>query len=412
MGRTVEKLTALGVNRAKEPGYYGDGGGLYLQVSKTGTKSWIFRYVRSGRERQMGLGPLHTVTLAQAREHARSCRSTLLAGGDPLELRKAEQLENALERAKAVSFDDCATSYIAAHRSSWRNEKHAAQWESTLATYASPVIGKLPIAAVDTALVVKVLQPIWTEKNETALRLRGRIESILDWATVSRLRVGDNPARWRGHLDHLLADPKRSERIAHHPALPWQEVGSFMSELRQREGTAARAVEFGILTAARSGEIRGARWNEVDLEAAVWTVPASRMKGKREHRVPLSSAAMAVLKSAPRLGDLIFPGRRHESELSDMSLTAVLRRMGRDDITMHGFRSTFRDWCAESVVNSFPREVCEHALAHSLPDKVEAAYRRGDLIEKRKVLMQVWADYCGKIQTSATVAPLRRDTAA
>ena len=360
----------------------------------------------------MGLGPLHTVTLAQAREHARSCRSTLLAGGDPLELRKAEQLQTALERAKAVSFDDCAASYIAAHRSSWRNEKHAAQWESTLATYAGPVIGNLPVAAVDTALVVKVLQPIWTVKNETALRLRGRIESILDWATVSRFRTGENPARWKGHLDHLLADPKRSERIAHHPALPWQEIGSFMRELRLREGTAARAVEFGILTAARSGEIRGARWSEVDLEAAVWTVPAARMKGKREHRVPLSTDALALLKSSPQLGEVIFPGRRHESELSDMSLTAVLRRMGRADITMHGFRSTFRDWCAESVGNSFPREVCEHALAHSLPDKVEAAYRRGDLIEKRKVLMQVWADYCGKLPSSASVAPLRRDVTA
>ena len=394
MGRTVEKLTALAVSKMKEAGYHGDGAGLYLQVSKTGSKSWIFRYTRAGKQREMGLGPLHTVSLAQAREHAKSCRSTLLAGGDPLEIRKAGQLEDALERAKAVTFDNCASSYIAAHRGSWKNAKHAAQWESTILAYASPIIGALPVAAIDTALVVKVLQPIWQEKTETATRLRGRIESILDWATVSRFRVGENPARWRGHLDHLLADPNRVARVVHHAALPWQEVGSFMVDLRQREGIAARAVEFGILTAARSGEIRGALWGEIDFDASIWTVPPERMKAGREHRVPLSDRAVEILRKAPRLGDVIFPGRRAGSLLSDMSLTAVLRRMDRGDITMHGFRSTFRDWCAESVGNSFPREVCEHALAHSLPDKVEAAYRRGDLIEKRKVLMQIWGDYC------------------
>jgi integrase len=394
VGRTVEKLTALAVNKMKEPGYHGDGAGLYLQVSKTGSKSWIFRYTRAGKQREMGLGPLHTVSLAQAREQAKNCRSTLLAGSDPLEIRKAGQLEDALERAKAVTFDNCASSYIAAHRGSWKNAKHAAQWESTILAYASPIIGALPVAAIDTALVVKVLQPIWQEKTETATRLRGRIESILDWATVSRFRVGENPARWRGHLDHLLADPNRVARVVHHAALPWQEIGTFMVDLRQRDGIAARAVEFGILTAARSGEIRGAHWGEIDFDAAIWTIPQERMKAGREHRVPLSDRAIEILLKAPRTGDAIFPGRRGGSLLSDMSLTAVLRRMGRPEITMHGFRSTFRDWCAESAGNSFPREVCEHALAHSLPDKVEAAYRRGDLIEKRKVLMQVWADYC------------------
>lgn len=412
MGRTVEKLTALAVNRAKEPGYYGDGGGLYLQVSKTGTKSWIFRYVRAGKERQMGLGPLHTISLAQAREHARKCRSMLLAGEDPLELRRAQQLEETLERAKTITFDYCAKAYIDAHRGSWKNAKHAAQWESTMATYASPIIGNLPVASIDTALVVKVLQPIWEEKTETATRVRSRIENILDWATVSHFRTGDNPARWRGHLDNLLADPSRVARVAHHAALPWQEIGNFMVDLRQREGTSARAVEFAILTAARSGEVRGARWSEVDLDAAIWTVPAERMKAGREHRVPLSTAALALLKAMPDVGEHIFPGQRGDAPLSDMSLTAVLRRMGRNDVTVHGFRSTFRDWCAESVGNSFPREVCEHALAHSLPDKVEAAYRRGDLIEKRKVLMQVWADYCNKIQVRADVTPLRRDGSA
>ena len=408
----IERLTAAAVSRAKEPGYYPDGGGLYLQVSASATKSWIFRYSRAGRERQMGLGALHTVSLAQAREQARTCRATLQAGGDPLENRKAEQQANALERAKAITFDDCASSYIATHRSGWKSAKHAAQWESTIATYASPIIGALPVASVDTALVVKVLQPIWQDKTETATRLRSRIENILDWATVSHYRTGDNPARWRGHLENLLADPNKVAKVAHHAALPWQEVGAFMAELRHREGVAARAVEFCILTAARSGETRGARWSEIDLDAAVWTVPAERMKAGREHRVPLSTAAVELLKAMPDVGEHIFPGQRGDAPLSDMSLTAVLRRMDRSDITVHGFRSTFRDWCAESVANSFPREVCEHALAHSLPDKVEAAYRRGDLIEKRKVLMQVWADYCAKPAVSASVAPIRRDAAA
>jgi integrase len=404
-------LSALAVSRASKPGYYGDGAGLYLQVSKAGTKSWIFRFTLAGKQREMGLGALHTITLAQAREKAKACRASLLDGVDPLDVRNSAKLDAALERAKTVTFDHCAQQYIAAHRGSWKNAKHAAQWESTIATYASPIIGQLPVALIDTALVVKVLQPIWQEKTETATRLRSRIENILDWATVSHFRTGENPARWRGHLENLLADPNKVARVAHHPALPWQEIGSFMAELRQREGTAARAVEFAILTAGRSGEIRGARWNEFDLTAAVWTVPAERMKAGREHRVPLSTAALTLLKALPDVGDFVFPGQREGAMLSDMSLTAVLRRMDRKDITVHGFRSTFRDWCAESVGNSFPREVCEHALAHSLPDKVEAAYRRGDLIEKRKALMQVWSDYCNKPHTKASIAPICRDAA-
>ena len=282
-----------------------------------------------------------------------------------------------VEGELAAGGDDCAKGYIAAHRGSWKNVKHAAQWESTLATYASPIIGALPVATVSTAMDVKVLQQIWHEKTETATRLRGRIESILDWATVSHFRAGDNPARWRGHLDNLLADPGKMNKVVHHAALPWQEIGAFMIELKGREGIAARAVEFAILTATRSGEVRGAVWSEFDLDAAMWVIPAERMKADREHRVPLSTTALALLRAAPRVEEFVFPGMRAETQLSDMSLTAVLRRMGRKEITVHGFRSTFRDWCAESVGNSFPREVCEHALAHSLPDKVEAAYRRG-----------------------------------
>ncbi len=414
MARRVEKLTPLAVSKATKPGYYGDGGGLWLQVSPSGSKSWIFRFTFSKKQREMGLGAVHTVTLPEARAKAKEYRLTLLEGKDPLETLKASKLVEALERAKMMTFDQCAKAYIAAHRRGWKNAKHASQWENTLETYASPIIGKMPVALVETSLVVKVLSQqgkdklsLWDSKTETATRLRGRIESILDWATVSKYRQGDNPARWRGHLDNLLADPSRSKRTVHHPALPWQEIGAFMAALRKQEGIAAKAVELAILTVCRSGEIRLATWTEFDLDAALWVIPAERMKAKREHRVPLSAAALALLESMPRMGDLVFPGAKPGKPLSDMSLTAVLRRMKRGDITVHGFRSSFRDWCAESVANSFPREVCEHALAYSLPDKVEAAYRRGDLIEKRTMLMQAWTDYCGKVPEAASVTPIR-----
>lgn len=387
-----ERLTALAVRKMQTPGYYCDGAGLYLQVVESGAKSWIFRFKLNGKQRDMGLGPVHTVTLAEARSRARACRLLVLDGQDPIEARRASKLAEALERAQVTTFDQCAQGYIQAHRSSWKNAKHAAQWESTLSTYASPIIGGLPVGAVDTDLIVKVLAPIWQSKTETASRLRGRLESILDWATTSRFRQGDNPARWRGHLENLLANPGRAKRVVHHPALPWQEIGSFMMALRAQEGVGAKAVQLAILTAARSGEVRLATWEEIDVEAALWTIPADRMKAGREHRVPLSRAALELLNAMPRIGELIFPGARQGKPLSDMSLSAVLRRMGRGDVTVHGFRSTFRDWCSEST--NFPREVCEHALAHSLPDKVEAAYRRGDLIEKRTLLMQAWSDYC------------------
>lgn len=411
MARSVEKLSALAVSKTVKPGYHGDGAGLWLQVSKSLSKSWIFRYTYAGKQREMGLGAVHTVTLSDARRMAKECRSLLLAGQDPLEVRKAEKVAATLELARMVSFDQCAVAYIASHRSSWKNAKHASQWENTLATYASPIIGALSVAAVDTGLVMKILSPIWNTKTETATRLRSRIENILDWATVSQYRQGENPARWRGHLENLLPNPSKVAKVTHHPALGWQELGTFMAELRKQEGTAARAVEFAILTAARSGEVRGATWREFDLDAALWTIPAERMKAGREHRVPLSSAALALLNSALRTGDHVFPGMKRGAGLSDMSLTAVLRRMGREKITVHGFRSTFRDWCAESVANSFPREICEHALAHSLPDKVEAAYRRGDLLDKRKMLMQAWADYCEAPAADAKVSPIRGNAA-
>lgn len=393
MAQNLSKLSALAVAKASKPGYYGDGGGLVLQVSRSGSKSWLFRFTLEGRRREMGLGGLQAVSLAEARCRASECRSQLQLGHDPLEGRDAQRIAAKLKASRVLTFAQCAEAYINAHRASWKNAKHVAQWTSTLATYAGPIIGDIPVAQVDTDLVVKVLMPIWEGKTETATRLRGRIESVLDWATVSKFRTGDNPARWRGHLENLLANPNKIAPVKNHPALPWQEIGAFVRDLKDREGVAAGAVRFAILTACRSGEIRGAVWDEIDLQAKLWTIPAERMKAGKEHRVPLSEASLAILEASSNHGGLIFPGRK-DGQLSDMSLTAVLRRMGRDDITVHGFRSTFRDWCSEAVGNAFSREVCEHALAHSLPDRVEAAYRRGDLLSKRIELMRAWAEYC------------------
>lgn len=394
MGRTLNKLSAILVSKLSSPGYYGDGGGLWLQISGSGSKSWVFRFVLAGRAREMGLGAAHTVSLAIARDKARQSRLLISEGKDPIVARDSARTADALSRARFKTFDQCAEAYIKAHRGGWKSTKHAAQWESSLATHASPVFGSLPVSDVDTDLIVRALRPIWENRTETAVRLRGRIECILDWATVSKYRQGENPARWRGHLENLLANPNKIAPVKSHPALPWSEIGAFMVQLAGQEGIAARTVKFAILTAGRSGEVRGARWSEIDLAAKLWTIPAVRMKAGKEHRVPLSDAAVAVLQSLPRNGDIVFPGRRKGTEQSDMTLTAVLRRMGRGDITIHGFRSTFRDWSAEAPGNSFSREVCEHALAHSLPDRVEAAYRRGDLLEKRILLMQAWANYC------------------
>jgi len=407
MARVIEKLSSLEVSKKTKPGYYGDGAGLWLQVSLSGSKSWIFRYTFAGKQREMGLGPFHTVSLADARAKAKESRLILRDGKDPLELRKASRLAEALNRARMVTFDQCAAAYIATHRNSWRNAKHASQWENTLATYASPIIGALPVAEVDTPLIVKVLTPIWNTKTETAARLRGRIENILDYATVNKYRLGENPARWRGHLENLLADPNKIAPVVHHPALPWPEIGVFMEELRKRPGIASRALEVLILTGLRSGSVRGARWDEIDFDARMWTVPPDRMKNKLEFRVPLSSPVLALLDTLPRSGPLIFPGRKPGQPQSDMTLTAVLRRMNREDISVHGFRSTFRDWCSECLTNSFSHEVIEQALAHTLSNKTEAAYRRGDLLAKRAMLMQAWADYCMVIPAPASVTPIR-----
>lgn len=399
------KLSAARVNSLKQPGRYGDGDGLWLQIGPSGTKSWLFRYERDGRERQMGLGPLALVSLAEAREKTHACRKILLDGRDPIEERRATRASARAEAAKGITFRDCAARYIAAHRAGWRNAKHAAQWGSTLEAYASPHFGDLHVGAIDTALVLKAIEPIWTEKPETASRVRGRIESVLDWATARGYRRGENPARWKGHLDHLLPRRQKLARVRHHPALPYQDVPEFMAALRAQTGVSARALEFTILTAARTGEALGARWPEIDFKSRTWTVPGDRMKAGREHRVPLPDRAVEILSALPREGEFVFIGARAGRPLSNMALLMTLRRMNREAITAHGFRSSFRDWAAETT--AYPSEVAEMALGHTVRSAVEAAYRRGDLFEKRRRLMADWAKYCEGARTRALVTPIR-----
>ena len=369
---------------------YADGGGLYLQVSRSGTKSWIFRYALNGRERQMGLGPLHTITLSEARTSAMEARRLKLSGLDPIDARGAERKVKRLEDARAISFKQAAAAYIKTNKSAWKNPKHAAQWASTLATYADPIFGNVPVAGIDTTLVMRALEAIWSDKPETASRLRGRIESVLDWATARGYRTGENPARWRGHLDKMLPARAKVQAVQHHAALPYQHLPAFMVSLRSQAGIGALALEFAILTAARTGEVTAATWDEIDLDAATWNIPKERMKAKREHRVFLGNGALAILRPLKESArsSFVFPGGSPDKPLSNMAMLATLKRMNRKDLTTHGFRSTFRDWAAETT--DYPSEVVEMALAHVVGNKVEAAYRRGDLYEKRKGLMMHW----------------------
>ncbi len=390
---------------------YADGGGLYLQVSDARARSWIFRFSLYGRSREMGLGPLHDVSLADAREKAAECRKLKREGMDPIEAREAERRRALLEAAKAITFKDAANSYIKAHGVSWQNAKHADQWQNTLTTYAYPVIGSLPVQSVDVGLILKVIEPIWATKPETASRVRGRIEAVLDWASARGYRQGENPARWRGHLENLLPRPSKVRRVEHHAALPYSEIGAFIAELQKQNGTAARALEFLILTAARTGEVIGAQWGEIDLAQKLWTIPADRMKSRKAHRVPISARALAIIESMEDLrdGNSLFPGGKPEEPLSNMAILSLLKRMGRDDLTVHGFRSSFRDWVAERT--SYPSELAEMALAHTVANKVEAAYRRGDMFEKRRRLMNEWARYCASPQKIGKVVNIRGDGA-
>lgn len=411
MPRKVKELGPLAVSRLNMPGLHFVGGvtGLALQVTPLGARSWVLRIMVGGKRRDMGLGGFPDVTLSGAREAARTARAKIKAGIDPIEEGRAARSVLAAARAAALTFEQCAITFIAVKETEWANSKHAQQWRNTLATYAYPVIGKLLVRDVEQSHVLRILEPIWADKTETATRLRGRIESVLDWATVREYRTGDNPARWKGHLDKLLATPGKIAKVEHLAALPYTGLGVFMVALRKQEGMGAKALEFAILTAVRSGEVRGASWAEIDLAEKVWTIPATRMKMKVEHRVPLTGETIALLNTLPRIGgtDLIFPNTKGTA-LSDMTLTAVLRRM-EVAVTAHGFRSTFRDWAAERT--NFPRDVCEMALAHSIGDKVEAAYRRGDLFDKRTRLMRDWGKFCGISTTTATVTSIKSKAA-
>ncbi|MEQ8249418.1 MAG: integrase arm-type DNA-binding domain-containing protein [Alphaproteobacteria bacterium] len=398
MPKIAKELSATEVRRLTQQGVHAVGGvsGLLLQVTDTGARSWILRTKIGPRRREIGLGGFPEVPLATARDKAREAKELIRNGVDPIAQRRAARVALIAADGKAITFKEAAEKFLGSKTAEFKNAKHAAQWGSTLATYAYPTIGKLPVDAVELAHVVKVLERIWANKTETATRLRGRIEAVLSWATVSGFRSGDNPARWRGNLDAVLPKPTKLKNVKHHAAVPWRDVAAFMVKLRKRDGMAARALEFLILTAARSGEVRGATWAEIDLERKVWTVPGDRMKAGKEHVVPLCDDAVALLKELPRMEDsnLVFPAPRG-GQLSDMTLAAVMRRM-KVAATVHGFRSTFRDWTAEAT--AYPHEVCEMALAHTVGSTVERAYRRGDMFAKRARLM---ADWCKFVNTPA-----------
>ena len=441
MARQLNRLSPTKVTSLKKPGFYADGGNLYLQIMKgSGAKSWIFRYTPrgSGRMRLMGLGPTHTVGLKEARDQALKYRKVLLAGADPIEERDKERKQVALTAARSMTFDQCRDAYIETHQAGWKNAKHRQQWTNTLATYISPVFGSFAVQDIDTGLVVKALkqnlnpdpkdpkQEFWTTKAKTAGDVRNRVEKILGWATSSEYRSGENPARWRGHLQNLLASHTKTRKVEPRPALPYTQIGEFCAALKQRDGVAARTLEFLIETAARSGEVTGARPEEFDLETKIWTVPAERMKGGRIHRVPLTDRAIFIVRSLIGAGKYVFPGVTPTKPMSDTKLSKLIKqmnktnakegrprwldpRLGNKEIVPHGFRSTFRDWAYEQT--NFPRDLAEAALAHKVGDETELAYRRGDALDKRRKLMEVWSRYCSAPLRTATVTPLNAGAA-
>jgi integrase len=381
------RLTAKRVDHLHKPGRHPDGDGLYLQITKPGVKSWVLRFERNGRERMLGLGPLRHFSLKEARERARRARQQLHDGIDPIDAKRAQRIVPTMVFCQAVE------AYAKLHEQKWTARRP--QFLSSLRQHAFPILGDLPLAVIDTPAVLRVLEPIWTTKTETANRVRARIEAVLDWATVSGHRPkGDNPARWKGHLAMILPAPGAIAKVQHHAALPWVEIGAFMGELRSREGVAARALEFAILTGARTNEVLGAEWAEIDFDAATWTIPADRMKADKEHRVPLSEPAIELARGVwtEANNDLVFIGSQTGRGLGDRALAEQLAKMGRTDITVHGFRSTFRDWAAETT--HYPNHIVEMALAHAISNAVERAYRRGDLLEKRRQLMAEWATFC------------------
>jgi integrase len=394
MPKIAKELTPLAVSKIRRVGLTAVGGvsGLGLKVMPSGSRAWVLRTVVAGKRREYGLGGYPSVSLASARDRARGLLDQIFTGTDPSVAKKEAKSKLAAQKAKSVTFKVLAEQYIAQHEAAWKNAKHAAQWTSTLETYVHPTLGSMVVGDIDTPAILKVLEPIWKEKAETASRLRGRIESVLDYAAAKGLREGANPARWKGHLSLTLPSKRKVSPVQHHKAIPVCDMPIFFKALQKREGTAARALELLTLTASRSGEIRGMRWEEIDLAKKTWTIPVARMKAGKEHRVPLSKVAIQLLMVQPtrKQGGLVFPGSKSGTQMSDMSLTAVMRRMQASGVP-HGMRASFRNWTAEET--TFPNEVAEMALAHAITSGVEAAYRRGDLFEKRRSMMDDWATF-------------------
>ena len=403
MVRAVAKLSPAKVRHASKPGLYGDGAGLWLLVGPAGAKSWIYQFMINGRARAMGLGPVHTIGLGEARARAAAARRLCLDGIDPLETRKAARAGRA---AAGITFAEAAAGYVAAHRAGWRSTKHAKQWEATLAAYVFPTIGDVSVADVDTGHLTRILSPIWTTKTETASRVRNRVELILDYAKAHGWRSGENVAGWRGHLESIL--PLRSKVAPVRPlrAMPWQQVATFMAELRAQEGIAARALEFAILTASRTGTVLGAAWSEIDLAAAVWAIAGPRMKSGRAHRVPLSGAALELLRDLPGGAEAVFPGDKPGKHLPASAMRALLLQItGASGPTVHGFRSGFADWATET---GWPPDVIEASLAHVVGDETARAYTRTDRLERRRALLEAWARVCAGAETTADVVQIRQ----
>eukprot|EP00697_Spironema_sp_BW2_P004815 gnl/Spiro4/16526_TR8900_c0_g1_i1.p1 gnl/Spiro4/16526_TR8900_c0_g1~~gnl/Spiro4/16526_TR8900_c0_g1_i1.p1 ORF type:complete len:414 (-),score=-5.47 gnl/Spiro4/16526_TR8900_c0_g1_i1:1556-2797(-) len=412
MARLTSKLTALTVQKLKEPGLYNDGGGLYLKIGPTGGKSWVFRYKVNKKPHFLGLGPIALVSLQEAREITIAHRKSILRGEDPLQQRQRSKVEQLLEQARTKTFDQCFEEFFVQKAEGLRNPKHRAQWRSTMSEYVSPVIGKIPVQEIDVPVIRKVLDPIWTEIPETANRVRNRIEQVLDWAAANTYRKGDNPSRWVGHLDKIY--PKRSEKFApkkNFASLHYQEVGSFLADLRKRNGISHRALEFLILTAARTSEALGAKWSEIDLTNRIWTIPPERMKAGKSHRVPLSPRTIEILQSMPRVegSEYVFSGFKERKHLSNMALLKVIKDEMNFKVTTHGFRSTFSTWAREKTAT--PRDVVEMCLAHKIESAVEAAYMRGDLFMKRLALMDQWAKFCDTPMKAGTVIDIQAKNA-
>ena len=408
-----KELSARSVQIEKRPGYHRCSPGLYLQVTSGGTKSWVFRFKSpiTSKQREMGLGPLRTLSLAEARIETRKCRQQMLDGRDPIEERLNKLRCKQLEQALAITFQQAAEQCIASKKHEWKNAKHGQQWSTTMSTYVYPTIGMLSLAALDTGLVLKVLEPIWMTKAETASRVRQRIETVWDWAKARGYITGENPARLKGHLDKLLPKTSKIKRVKHHAALPYKDINSFITALRNKTGSSPFALEFLILTAGRTSEITGALWRELDLDTKVWTVPASRMKAGKAHRIPLCTRAIKILTSfntSRNPDEFVFPGWKTGTGLSNAAMLVLMDKMKYGQYTPHGFRSTFRDWAAEET-HGFPNETIEQALAHTIKNQVEAAYRRGDQLERRRALMEEWGSYIEKDPAHiAKVIPLKR----